>query len=468
MKDNFWDNDFEEHRARKKARDFERRLKDQESLFLDLLQVDEIYNYYLLSNELVKAQELVSMAIQTYPSSSDLYHKQARIDYEFGRYNQAIHYIDTALELSPGMTEYLMFKSDLLARLEKYQEAIALLSGLIHLHSSPEEIYLQMGNVAQICAYPEESENYYIQALEIRPDFEEALFELAFLLESEDKIEAGITLYESFLDSYPYSTEVWYNLALLYLKTGNYEMALDSCDYAVIVKEDYAIAWFTRGQILAELGRYPQALQSFLQADTILPRDIHTLYHIAECYEQTGLFREAFRYYFRVSKLDPYHNDAWMGMGYCTEKQHKYLEATHYYQKAYKLDEENSHICLCLAICEYKLEQRYQAYQYLQKAIRLAPQEIFLWQDWAEMLYKDGNYLGAITYLEEGISRNPYSAELHYQCAAYCYDSGKRKKGIAMLQVALQLDFEGHYLLFQINPSLKFEPELMDVITDFR
>ncbi|MDX2248499.1 MAG: tetratricopeptide repeat protein [Bacteroidia bacterium] len=468
MKDNFWDSDYEEYRARKKAREFEQRLKDQGNLFLDLMQIDEIYNYYLLSNELVKAQELVTLAIQTYPSNADLYYKQARLDFEYGRYYHAVANIDTALEFSPGMAEYVLFKSDVLARLDKYAEAISLLENLLARCAGSEEIYLQMGNVAQICSFPEESEKFYRQALSIKPGYEEALFELAFLLESEDKSEAGILLYESFLDNYPYSAEVWLNLANLYRKTGNYEKALEACDFATIVKEDFTLAWFNRGQILADLGKFTQALQSFLQADSISPGDIHTLYRIAECYEQTHHFREAYRYFLRVSKHDPYYIDAWMGMGYCMEKLEKYREAIHFYEKACKLDEENSHICFCLAICEYKLEERYKAFNYLQKALRLAPQEILLWQDWAQLLYRDGNFAGAVVYLEEGIKQNPLSAELYYQCAAYCYESGKRKQGISLLKSALRLSYEGHYLLYQIDSSLAFEPEIQAVIASFR
>jgi len=65
-----------------------------------------------------------------------------------------------------------------------------------------------MGNVSQICGEIDESQTYYEKALEIQPDFEDVLYELGFLLESDDRHDEAIKLYQNFLEDYPYTLDL--------------------------------------------------------------------------------------------------------------------------------------------------------------------------------------------------------------------------------------------------------------------
>ncbi len=468
MQDHLGYNEFGEQNARKSAKEFERMLRRQEYQYLDLIKVDEIFNYYLNLNELGKAQQLVEFAIHSHPSSSDLYYKSSKIKFEFGKFVNALTQIELALSYSPGHPEYLTFKAELLAQLDRYPEAINMLGQLMNYTDHPEEVYLQMGNIAQICKQAEDSERFYRKALDICPDFEEALFELVFLLESKERIEEGAKLYEQYLEKFPYSSFVWHNLGTSYRKLGNYEKALEAFDYAVIINDEFSIAYFNKGELLIDLDRYEEALQCFLEVAAIQPKDVHTFYHIAECYENLEMYKYAIRYYAKSSKLDPEYVDAWLGLGYCLEKLEKFLEAVHYYSKAYKLDSDNQDICLSLAICEYKLENKYSAYQYLEHAIAIDPSELSVWQEWAQLLHMQGEHSSAISYLEEGIKINPTMAQLYYQLAAYAIDADHMAKGVSHLENALIMDFDAHYVLFHMVPQLSSDKLVLAIINQYQ
>ncbi|MCB0840546.1 MAG: tetratricopeptide repeat protein, partial [Bacteroidetes bacterium] len=262
-------NDFEEQQASKKARQFEDQLRQKRYLFIDLIQVEEIFEYYWQKNELSKARDLIHFAIQTYPTTGDLYFKLARIDYELGKFEDSLENVDIALEQNPFDREYVLFKSDLQARLEDYEGALYSLQELMALTDNHEEIYLQMGNIAQICGYPIESESFYKMALSLNPYFEEALYELAFLFESEDNLEGAIQIYENFLDEFPYTEQIWYHLGVLHRKNNNYEKALEAFDYAILINDSLHLAYFNKGQVWVELGNYPEAIRAFLEANLI-------------------------------------------------------------------------------------------------------------------------------------------------------------------------------------------------------
>ncbi|MDP5170623.1 MAG: tetratricopeptide repeat protein, partial [Bacteroidia bacterium] len=253
MEGSFGFHDYEEQHAKQSAREFERMLREDSYAFLDLVEVDQIYQYYLRSNDLKKAEQLIGYALQTHPSSADLYQKKAQIAVEKGAFEQALDFIDHARHLAPSEIEFLHFHADILAQVEDYEGAIQLLKDHILQADQPEEFLLQMGNIAQIARLVVESEKYYRDALELDPEFEDALYELAFLLESEDRTVEAIQLYHTYLDDYPYSSAVWYHLGNLLRKIGNYEMGLEAYEFVLAIDEDFGPAHFARGQVLMEL-----------------------------------------------------------------------------------------------------------------------------------------------------------------------------------------------------------------------
>ena len=80
------------------------------------------------------------------------------------------------------LKDYVLFKSDLLAQLERYEEALSTLQDLMAFTDKREEVYLHMGNVAQVCGQAEDSESFYQMALSINPEFKEAVYELGISL----------------------------------------------------------------------------------------------------------------------------------------------------------------------------------------------------------------------------------------------------------------------------------------------
>ncbi|TAE60209.1 MAG: tetratricopeptide repeat protein [Bacteroidetes bacterium] len=460
-------NDYEERRAQASAQEFEQILRSRRFVFMDLVQVDEIFNYYVRTNEIGSAQKLIEYAIRSHPSSGDLYHKQARLDLELGHVDKALGNIDTALSYSPMTAEYVLFKADILARVDRYAEAVTLLEDFSGFFDHPEEVYLQMGNVAQICGKTDESERFYRKALALSPTYEDALYELAFLMESDERIEDAISLYHTFLDEFPYSSLVWLNLSMLYRKMGNFELALDALDYAIVVQDDLNSAWYHKGQLLQDMGRLPEALQAYLSAVSIQADDLQSIYSVADCYETLELFHEAYRYYRKATRLDPEYLEAWLGMGSCMEQRERYLEAINYYRRALQLDEENMDACLSLAVCEYKLGNHHSAYFYLEQALTANPQELSIWQDWAELLREHGNHFGAITYLEEALKIHSQEAELYFQIAAYCLETDQRDRGLMYLENGLVLDYESHFLLFHFDAGLMEDKEVLRMIESY-
>ncbi|MEO0639897.1 MAG: hypothetical protein AAFY70_09230, partial [Bacteroidota bacterium] len=64
--------------------------------------------------------------------------------------------------------------------------------------------------------------------------------------------------------------------------------------------------------------------------------------------------------------------------------------------------------------------------------------------------------------------RNPTASELYYHCAAYCYEAGLDEKGLTYLENALLIDYHNHYMLFHHAPGLRQDPDVMELIEQYR
>ncbi|MFN0200386.1 MAG: tetratricopeptide repeat protein [Bacteroidia bacterium] len=463
--------EYDENRARECAQAFEEMLVTNRSGYLDIFQVDEIFHFYIEASDFRKAQQLIDFAFQSHPSSSDLHHKKAGLEFEMAHYENALTHINQALLLQPLQVEYLLFKSEILAHLDKYDDGIELLERALIYATDATEVYMQMGHIAQVCGRLEESEEFFRQVLAEKTDSEDALFELALILENRKRngnYQEAIQLYNSFLDANPHSEFAWYNVGILYAKSQLFEEAYEAFDFATAIKDDFASAHFNKGRVLMYQEDYKSAVQSFMEVLSLEKNDKMTCYHIGECYDYLEMPKEALRYYLKAAELGSDMSDAYIGIGGCLEELEKFTEAIHYYEKALKIDPENTEILLSIAICEYKLGNLTGAYRYLEFAIHKNPNNLNIWKDWAILLYDNGNITGALTFLEEGIKVNTLSADLYYLSAVYYMDLGKKSRSLTMLENALLLDYKGHEEVLPLFPDYMANPNVQQLLKQYK
>src|SRR3546814_9774721 len=76
------------------------------------------------------------------------------------------------------------------------------------------------------------------------------LYELAFCFDIIDRQEESIAFYQKYIDEEPYSYAAWYNLGNAFNKLGLFEKAIDAYDYAILVRDNFAAAYFNKGNAL--------------------------------------------------------------------------------------------------------------------------------------------------------------------------------------------------------------------------
>lgn len=97
--------------------------------------------------------------------------------------------------------------------------------------------------------------------------------------------DQAIELYDAAIRLDPANALLYTNCAQAHLKQGNFEAALERCDWAIRADERCFKAYLRQGIALRSLGEYGKAVDSFKQGRKLVPKDQRKTFdrHIDEC-----------------------------------------------------------------------------------------------------------------------------------------------------------------------------------------
>lgn len=471
---NFYDPDpdgLEPHDPRHAAHHFERYLRNEGHFYMDPSTIEEVFEYYRVTEALDKANKLMAFAIDRFPYRADFYLKKALLDYECNKLAQSHHNVNQALALRPVDQEALLHKARVLFQLGRQRDAMDLFHTLLDIAEDSPEVYFQVGLVCEESDQLPLAVSYFKNALRYsRADepLEEALNEIFYCYEKLDQPQEAIRFCRFYLDHVPYSALAWYHLSLLYSRTDAYENAIQAADYAVLIDETFISAFYAKGSALMALGHYHSAIRVFIESLHHDASDIATLLAIGECYEEIGETGRGRFYFKKVTELYPQLPDGWHGLAATLEIEGQSMKALHFYHKCLERDPKHSDAWFGIADCEYQIGNLVSAFEALDRAIQIDPEDLEMWQQWGQRLASDGYYDEAIELLERGLHNNPQFTELAYQIAAHAFTGGDSRRGFLYLENALLMDFEKHSFLYRFSPQIANMRPIQELIAQYQ
>ncbi|HAH58423.1 MAG TPA: hypothetical protein DCL86_09765, partial [Bacteroidales bacterium] len=97
------------------------------------------------------------------------------------------------------------------------------------------------------------------KVLEIEPDNETIIFEIAFCFEITNQPEEAINYFSGFTDKYPYSHYAWFNLGIAYNNIELYEKAIEAFDFAIAIDPSFSSAYFNKANAFVAIEKYTLA-----------------------------------------------------------------------------------------------------------------------------------------------------------------------------------------------------------------
>jgi tetratricopeptide (TPR) repeat protein len=142
-------------------------------------------------------------------------------------------------------------------------------------------------------------------ALSLNPRHQQAWTFAAFLNARQGKTEASIQAFEQAVRLKPDDADSLFNLGFSLQRLGRHEEALRRFDEAVAANKFLDRAWYGAGISLDKLGQYEAAAEKFAQASRLQPMNPYSAYHRAAVCFKLGRKADVNAEYERVKGFDP-------------------------------------------------------------------------------------------------------------------------------------------------------------------
>jgi len=109
------------------------------------------------------------------------------------------------------------------------------------------------------------------KAINLKPEFQEALGNLGNFYASDGEYEKAIEAYKNAINLKPEFYEVWNNLGNSYSNLGQYRKAIDAYLKAIEIKPEYEVVWYNLGYSYIYNGENEKANEAFKKAIEIKP-----------------------------------------------------------------------------------------------------------------------------------------------------------------------------------------------------
>lgn len=412
--------------------------------------------------KLEEAASRFQQALKFDPENLAIRQNLAAAEWQVGKLPDAVRNLQFILKQRPNDQEASFLLGMVLENSGEYDKAAKLLAAAhdrLRLH--PESV------AALLHCYYEISKRAEAHDLEnslLRDSSQtQAIFLSAGVAEEAGDYQAAERMLVAVRDSYPSSTEVNYQLAVLRYRTGKYSDAEDILKRLVVEGDETSkylnlLAW-----CFAKQGETQEAVKAFDRAVDLDPRKVSNYIDLATVLMDAGLLPPSLEAANKAVEVDPSSYFAYRIRGQIQMRQHDYTAAVDSYRKAAELNNANSGPFLDLAEAEAAAGQLKKSSSILEATIKKFPREAHLYYKYAVIILHHSssdaaaNQSKAATLLQTTVTLDNSISEAHYELGNIWLAQGQSAKALAELQWAAKLnpsDGNTHYALWLVLRKL--------------
>jgi protein O-GlcNAc transferase len=199
-------------------------------------------------------------------------------------------------------------------------------------------ILTDFGNVLQKQSKLEEAVQQYQQAVQLKPDFVQAQYNLANVLRLQGKSRAAIGAYQKTLKLKPDFAIAYFYLANLFKEAGKIPEAITAYQTGIKHNPNVAAAHNNLGNILKDLGKVDLALACYKYAIKLNPNYAETYNNIGNILKDQGQLEQGIEFYQKAIEIAPNLAQAYRNLGTAFRRQGQLEQAIEAYQQALKID----------------------------------------------------------------------------------------------------------------------------------
>jgi tetratricopeptide (TPR) repeat protein len=198
-----------------------------------------------------------------------------------------------------------------------------------------------LGNLVKDQGKTEEALRHYHAALDLKPDYVDALNNLGALLVDQGRIDEAITRYREALRLWPGLIPVHFNLGKALAKQGQFDQAVAQFERILEINDQYVSAYNALGNTLVRTSRVDDGIERYRQALAVDPNYAEAHNGLAVALGMKDRVQEAIEHFQEAVRLKPDFPDALGGLGLALATIGKVDEAIVYWRRSLQLDPSN-------------------------------------------------------------------------------------------------------------------------------
>lgn len=373
-----------------------------------------------------------------------------------------------ALATDPNHDQALEQQAETAIQRGRLQEAEEIYQTLIRAGCEQPSVY---GNLAALCGMGgrhAEMVPLLQKALELKPNYPEALYNLGLAYNALGDKEAAIASYQQAIEKKPDYPEAHYNLGNTMQELGNHRAAVAAYINALRYRPNHPQTNFNLGIAYKHLSDHEAAITAYQKALELRPDYPDAHYNLANTYLELGELESAVSSYSKALQIKSDHPDAHSNLGNALLELGKLEEAIDAFSHALQLkpNDPNSHTNLGHALQEKgQLEQAISAYQ---KALQIKPDDPSTHNHLGCALQEKGQLQAAQDAYQEALKLNPEHSDTHNNLGTVLQKQGQLEAAIAAYNTALKRKPDHPQALYNLGNALQEQGNLDGAIASYQ
>ncbi len=310
--------------------------------------MNNLADAYDTSRNFSKAQEYYQKAAKVDPKSVRAYEGQARLAQEAGRWDQAVETYSRLLSLFPDDEKIYVKVIEAYSRAiadnpqsdlykEKREEVLADFEQLSKRKNYNAADYYNLGFLYEQVGGKEEAMRFYTKAVQMQPDYAQALYNLANLYRDAGNYKIALGLYGRLVHFHPKYVLGYLNMGIIFNAIGDHQRARQFYLKVIGLDPDNGDAYFNLGYLSESQGELSEAVNYYEKAVEVAPRNAEAYYNLGNAYASLGQNGEAIASYLKTVGINPRHQDAFVNLSILSFKSGDFQGAIHYLEDAQAL-----------------------------------------------------------------------------------------------------------------------------------
>lgn len=266
------------------------------------------------------------------------------------------------------------------------------------------------------------------------------LFNNAVILYNENNYRDAFTLCDTILKTDPKHAECLYMFGLLYMKSGNFDLAIKYISQAESINPNNPLYLNTLGLAYSKKDRTGEAEKFFLKSIELKPEFIKPYLNHAKLCKKKNEIEKAETIYRQALKLDPNSVIALNNLGNILAEKKDFEGSISCYDKILKTNPDQVEALLNIANLKEMQGENSLALKHYQKAIKINPKFALAFYNLGKLYSKMEDNRSAIESLQRASKLEPGNAEYLVQLAIVFYKDGDYSRVKQLCGKALQID----------------------------